>query len=103
MSYEGGIIQSKLFSSPLIFNWDEGNIMKNWQKHAVTSEEAEQVFLNKPLLLLPDTEHSESEVRYLCLGKTNANRRLCIAFTMRDEHIRVISARSMNSKERKIY
>jgi hypothetical protein len=37
------------------------------------------------------------------LGRTDANRWLFVAFTIRDNHIRVISARDMNQKESKKY
>ncbi len=31
------------------FDWDEANLLKNWEKHGVTHLEAEQVFFNQPL------------------------------------------------------
>lgn len=86
------------------FEWDEGNSRKNDQ-HGVSMAEAEQVFFNSPLLVLPDPRHSEAELRFLALGKTNEGRRLHITFTLRDagQFIRVISARDMHRKERVIY
>ena len=67
--------------------------------------EAEQVFFNEPLLVIVDTKHSEGEGRFHALGKTNEHRSLHITFTLRNagESIRVISARDMHRKERKIY
>ena len=50
-----------------------------------------------------DSAHSEKEPRYYVLGHTIAGRRLFIAFTVREDKIRVISARDMSKKERKIY
>jgi len=85
------------------FDWDYGNQQKNWPKHKVKNEEAEQVFFNKPLLIAKDTKHSNKEKRYFCLGHTNDNRKLFISFTVRVRKIRIISARDMNVKERKIY
>lgn len=86
------------------FEWDEGNSRKNDQ-HGVSMAEAEQVFFNSPLLVLPDPRHSAAELRFHALGKTNEGRRLHITFTLRDagQFIRVISARDMNRKERVIY
>jgi uncharacterized DUF497 family protein len=86
------------------FEWDEGNSRKNDQ-HDVSMAEAEQVFFNSPLLVLPDPRHSEAELRFHALGKTNEGRRLHITFTLRDagQFIRVISARDMHRKERVIY
>ena len=85
------------------FDWDEGNIQKNWLKHQVSTGECEEVFFNLPLLLHPDPKHSQTEVRYYVLGQTNAGRRLFIAFTLRGTKIRVISARDMSRKERDVY
>jgi len=85
------------------FEWDEGNIEKNWLAHQVTPQEAEQVFFNRPLIVADDVKHSRSEKRYLVLGQTDEDRPLFIAFTLRQRRIRVISSRDMNRKERKVY
>lgn len=87
------------------FNWDDGNSRKNQEKHGVTQAEAEQVFFNEPLLLLTDEKHSGNEARYHVYGKTNSERKLHIAFTLRERStkIRVISARDMHKKERIFY
>lgn len=85
------------------FEWDEGNLSKNWEKHQVSALECEQVFFNRPLIALPDERHSESEPRFYALGQTDTGRRLFIVFTARRDLIRMISARDMSRKERKIY
>jgi hypothetical protein len=90
-------------SSVLGFDWDENNRDKNWIAHQVTVGESEEVFFNLPLLLLPDTAHSQTETRYYVLGQTDAGRQLFISFTIREDKIRVISARDMSKKERVIY
>lgn len=86
------------------FDWDDGNACKN-DKHGVSMAEAEQVFFNAPLLLLVDERHSQREARHHALGKTDEERMLHIAFTLRKTGslIRVISARDMHRKERAIY
>jgi len=85
------------------FDWDEKNREKNWEKHGVLESECEEVFFNLPLLLQPDPSHSQKEPRYYVLGHTSPDRRLFIAFTVRENKIRVISARDMSKKERSIY
>jgi uncharacterized protein len=85
------------------FDWDENNREKNWEKHGVLASECEEAFFNLPLLLQPDAPHSQKESRYYVLGHTALNRRLFIAFTVRENRIRVISARDMSKKERSIY
>lgn len=84
------------------FEWDAGNARKN-EKHGVTQQEAEQVFLNQPLLALEDPKHSGAEDRFHALGKTDEGRGLHISFTVRGNLIRVVSARPMHRKERAIY
>jgi uncharacterized protein len=85
------------------FQWDDGNSGKNWKLHHVADSECEQLFFNKPLMLIIDEKHSQLENRWYALGKTDAQRLLLIVFTIRKNVIRVISARDMNNKERKIY
>ena len=88
------------------FEWDAGNARKNADKHDVSQAEAERVFFNEPLLVLPDLKHnSQNEVRYHALGTTEENRLLHITFTLRASGtlIRVISARDMHRIERLYY
>jgi len=85
------------------FDWDKGNIGKNWKRHRVTHIECEEVFFNKPLVVKEDESHSVSEARYYGLGKTDDGRLLFVVFTIRGNKIRVISARDMNRKERRTY
>ena len=85
------------------FDWDEGNRDKNWQKHRVSTAECEEVFFNLPLLLENDAGHSQLEPRFLALGQTNVGRPLFIVFTIRQEKIRIISARDMSQRERDHY
>ncbi len=85
------------------FEWDSGNAEKNWERHRVSDGEAEEVFFNQPLLVAFDEEHSQQEPRYFALGQTNAGRPLFVVFTIRGEVIRVISARDMGRRERRVY
>ena len=85
------------------FEWDHGNIRKNWIRHQVSRIECEQLFFNKPLIVIDDPKHSKKEKRWYLLGQTDQGRYLFIVFTVRVNLIRVISARDMNKKERKQY
>ncbi|MCA9938111.1 MAG: BrnT family toxin [Anaerolineales bacterium] len=85
------------------FEWDDGNQTKNWIAHQVSPSESEEVFFNQPLMLADDVAHSVSEKRYYVLGQSNQGRCLFVAFTIRNDRIRVISARDMSRKERQIY
>lgn len=94
---------SNILSGCIGFEWDEHNVEKNWRKHHVTPWECEQVFLNQPLAVVEDIKHSEKENRFYALGHTDGGRLLFLVFTTRRDRIRVISARDMNHKERKVY
>lgn len=85
------------------FEWDEGNADKNWERHQVTPEEAEDVFFNEPLVVRSDIRHSKREKRYYALGQTSGGRTLFVAFTIRRSRLRVISVRDMNRNERDAY
>ncbi len=87
------------------FEWDEGNARKSADKHDVSQAEAEQLFFNEPLLVVPDVTHSAVETRLHALGKTDEGRKLHATFTLRQQAtlIRIISARNMSRKEREYY
>jgi uncharacterized DUF497 family protein len=87
------------------FDWDQGNLTKNADKHGVSVAESEEVFFNQPLLIVDDAAHSRVEIRLHALGVTHVGRRLHVSFTLRadDTLIRIISARDMSERERRRY
>jgi uncharacterized protein len=87
------------------FQWDAGNPSKSVVRHGVTQAEAEQIFFNEPLLLLPDARHSQTESRFYALGRTDDGRRLHVTFTLREQGrlLRIISSRDMHRAERTQY
>lgn len=85
------------------FEWDKGNIDKNYIKHGITPNEAEEAFLDKELLLLEDIKHSLKEKRLILIGKNLKEAILCVSFTVRENKVRIISARKANVKERRRY
>ena len=91
--------------SILSFAWDKGNEQKNWLKHKVTGEEAEEAFDDTKRLILEDTKHSEKETRFILFGKTEKGRMLFVVYTLRNENtkVRIISARDTNRKEVLLY
>ena len=89
--------------SPITFEWDKGNTDKNSKKHKVGNKEAEEIFEDKGLKILKDLKHSQKEERFFAYGITKRKRKLHIVFTIRDQRLRIISARDQNKKERKFY
>jgi len=93
----------EIIPDPLEFEWDRGNIDKNWEKHKVSNKEIEEIFINQPLLINEDIKHSKSEKRYHALGKSDNGKKIFVSFTKRVNRIRVISARAMSRREKKSY
>lgn len=93
----------KVIGRPIEFDWDKGNIGKNWRKHKVRDSEAEEVFFDDNKKIFKDKLHSKEEERFILLGKTQKERLLFVAFTLRNDKIRIISTRDINKKERKLY
>ena len=82
-------------------DWDEGNWPK-CGKHGVSKEEIESLFARGPMILR-DPYPSEIEVRFNAVGRTQSDRPLFVAFTVRrdgdEPRVRPISARYMHEKE----
>lgn len=93
----------ELSKAELEFDWDKGNIDKNWIKHKVSKFEAEEIFFDESNLLGSDEKHSTLELRYKILGRTRKGRYLTAFFTIRKGRIRVISVRSMSKKDKMKY
>jgi len=85
------------------FDWDKGNIDKNYIKHNIPNQEIEEIFFNKPLLVVKDKKHSAHEERFGVYGKTNRNKYLFVTVTIRKSKVRIISARDQNKKEKNGY
>jgi uncharacterized protein len=87
----------------LEFEWDEGNREKNWTKHNVEMQETEEAFADEDKIVFLNIKHLDIEERFFIIAKTYSSRLLAIAYTRRDNKVRVISARDVNKKEVKIY
>ena len=93
----------EFFEGLTVFQWDDGNAPKVWERHRVLPAECEQVFLNRPVLIASDVRHSKHEARYHALGLSDAERPLALVFTIRGALVRVIAARDMSRRERRVY
>lgn len=87
-----------------VFEWDGGNRMKSVAKHAVTTSEAEEVFLLRQAAPLGvQVSPPVAEERLGVVGVTSAGRILHVVFTLREGKVRVISARPAKRRERDYY
>jgi hypothetical protein len=99
-----GLFDWFLSLSDFDFDWDAANWTKSADKHLVTCDEAEEVLKGHRFVPLgQQIEPVTTEPRFGILGETSKGRLLFVAFTIRNEQIRVISARPMNRKEKSWY
>jgi uncharacterized DUF497 family protein len=95
------VLLSEFFQDIEGFQWDEANSSKNWTRHQVSQTEAEQVLLNRPVIVTD--ARPGPEARRFAFGRTDGGRRLTVVFTIRGPLVRVISARPMSRPERRRY
>ena len=88
---------------PLKFEWKENKAEANIRKHNVSFEEAKTVFGDPFARISPDTDHSEHEERWHIIGMSKQNRVLLVAYTERNDTIRMITSRKAEPWERKCY
>lgn len=85
------------------FEWNPEKAKSNLRKHKVSFEEATTVFRDDFALTGDDPDHSIGEERFVTFGLSSSGRLLIVAYTERQERIRVISARLMTKSERRLY
>ncbi len=88
---------------PLKFEWDEKKARLNLLKHGVSFEDAATVFGDLLSLTIPDPAHSWSELRWIIVGRSHADKLLVVVHTEREDTIRIISARQATKRERHSY
>ena len=91
--------------SEITFVWDERKNQENQRKHGISFEEATMIFADENARLIRDTDHSESEDRFILLGFSAKLRILVVvhAYRQDEKEVRIISARKATPKERKQY
>lgn len=87
--------------------YDEAKNQSNIAKHGLSFEEAARVFRDPDLWETVDTRKDYGEERRLCFGSVPENsicgRVYSVAYTLRGENIRIISARKANEREQYAY
>jgi len=84
------------------FEWDDSKAADNWLKHDVTFETAREAFQDPFAVEWIDRDHGAHEQRFTMVGMVE-NRLLLVAYTLRGERIRIISARKPETNERRKY
>ncbi len=83
------------------FEWDEDKRRINLRKHGLDFEDAHRVFTDDAFVIEDDREEY-GEDRYLLFGLLY-ERIVVIAFTARDDVIRIISMRKASKREQRSY
>jgi uncharacterized protein len=88
----------------LQFTWDENKASSNFRKHKVGFEEASTLFYNPLACIFDDEDHSQEENREIIIGRSMKDRLLIVGFTeLKEDRIRIITARIATKRERKEY
>ena len=85
----------------LLIEWDENKNEINFHKHGIHFETAALVFADENRIEYYDDIHSTDEERYIVIGCVHNV--IFVVYTMRNDVLRLISARMANSQERRIY
>lgn len=91
---------AQIVGDDLSFDWDEANI-QHIARHEVKPEELEQLFVNDPIDI--DFEVVDGEDRWTSIGHSNALRFLLVVWTMRQDTIRIVTARAASQPLRDEY
>jgi uncharacterized DUF497 family protein len=86
----------------ILFEWDGKKAAANRRKHKVTFELTCESFFD-PFVCYLDDEIVGTELRERIVGLTTTWVLLYIVYVMRDESIRIVSARMVTKAEREIY
>jgi len=84
------------------FQWDDAKAASNIVDHRVTFDAARNVFKDPLALDWLDESEDYGEDRYAIIGMSE-RRLLYVAYTMRGEAIRIISARLAEPQDRRRY
>jgi hypothetical protein len=84
------------------FEWDEAKAAANLAKHGVSFEQACQAFDDPFAFDFVDDREDYGENRLILFGMVE-NRILVVAHTLRDDKVRIISAREAEPNERRKY
>lgn len=84
------------------YEWDENKQVSNVKKHGVAFTDILSVFTDPRAVTAIDDRHDYGENRHNIIGAV-CGLVFCVAFTYRNDNIRIISARLAHKKERTSY
>ena len=84
------------------FEWDPDKAIVNLEKHGISFDEAWLAFFDPNAIELFDDLNSEDEIRFQLIGISRV-RLLFVGYTLRDDRVRIVTARKANAKQKKYY
>ncbi len=85
------------------FEWDENKNVRNQEKHGLAFEDAALAFFDENAIKITDNRKDYGEQRFQLIGAIDNIAIVFVAYTNRNQNIRLISARKANKKERGLY
>ena len=85
------------------FECDPDKAEENLGSHGVAFTEAPTVFGDPLEVTILDPDHSDGELRFLSLGRSEADRLLVVSYAERGSRVRIVSAREATPRERRDY
>jgi len=85
-----------------VFDWDEANVTHLLTRHGVSPEEAEETFAD-PRRQTISAYNVPAERRRGLLGATGGGRVLVLIYTIREDSVRIITARDADGAEKRRY
>ena len=100
--------QPGIVTLELHFEWDAHKANANSRKHKVSFAEATEVFRDPLALSMIDTEHTDTEERWITMGRVRENRLIVVVHTWQEQDsshakVRIISARKATARETRQY
>jgi uncharacterized DUF497 family protein len=86
----------------VVFAWDEAKAARNASQHRVSFSEATEAFFD-PFMAYVGEDVRDDEIRETLIGLTVGWRLVLVVYTMRNDIIRIISARTVTNEERMRY
>ena len=91
----------------MIFDWDSSKNSENFEKHGISFEYAQEIFLDPLHVSVLDERFSYFEERWITMGATASGEVIVVAHLYfveePEERIRIISVRRATPRERRQY
>ncbi len=94
-------IRRGCYTRDVEFEWDAAKSIVNEHRHGVAFMEAATCFWDPLQVAFYDQDHSDEEDREILIAHSAQGKLLMVVYTLRDDKIRIISARQATRKERR--